>query len=186
MRVAAALLVLAASSAHADRSTVMALGLTGDARATGASYSAAGDSNDLAKLGGARLTLTFESDPLAIPPPGGLAADTRLVPELFTGFLADDVHAEGFVGAGLRAEAQLASHRHARAMRTGMYVAGRGLVIGGHQDAAAEFVLGEYLDLARGRRFGWEGGAMMRPRSDQSTDRSHELDTIVTIYYGWR
>lgn len=165
---------------------MMALGLTGDARATGASYSEAGNSNDLAKLAGARLTLTFEDAPLAIPPPGGLATDTRLVPELFAGFLADDVHAEGFVGAGLRAEAQLASHRHARAMRTGIYLAGRGLVIGEHRDAAAEFVLGEYLDLARGRRFGWEGGAMMRPRGDESTNRSHELDAVVTIYYGWR
>ena len=165
---------------------MIAIGLTGDARATGASYSAAGDSDDLAQLGGARLTLTFEDAPLPIPEAGAFAMDGRLVPELFTGFLADDTHAEGFVGAGLRAEAQLASHRHAWAMRTGIYAAGRGLVIGGHQDAGAEFVIGEYLDLARGRRFGWEGGAMMRPRGDAAADHSHELDAIVTIYYAWR
>ncbi|HEY1554110.1 MAG TPA: hypothetical protein VGF94_04710 [Kofleriaceae bacterium] len=180
MRLVLAVLLVSAT-AHADRSTVMALGVTGDARATGATYSAAGDSNDLAKLGGARLTLTFEEPALPIPEPGAVATDGRLVPELVAGFLADDVHAEGFVGAGLRAEFDMASHRRAWPMLTGVYVAGRGLVIGAHQDPGAEFVLGEYLALAHGRRFGWEGGAIMRPRGD-----SRELDAVVTLYYGWR
>ncbi len=160
------------------------VGLTGDVRSTAASFSAAGANDDLRKLGGAQLVLGFEHAPLAIPAPGELATDLRLVPELLAGFLADDVHAEGMVGGGLRGELQLASNRRTQ-MSVALYLAARAVVIGAHQDGAGQFLIGEYLSLPRGRRFGWEGGVMIRPRGDVPVDRSRELDTLLTIYFGW-
>ncbi|HEY1546639.1 MAG TPA: hypothetical protein VGG28_02400 [Kofleriaceae bacterium] len=177
--------VFVPSLAIADRSATFELGLTGDVRAQGSSFSAAGASNDLSTLAGLQLVVGFERAPLAIPEPGGLSHELRLVPELLAGFVADSSHAEGFAGAGLRGELQLAVNRQA-ALRVAMYVAARAIAIGAHQDGAAEFVAGEYLTLAHGNRFGWEGGAMIRPRSDVPADQARELDTVLTIYYGWQ
>lgn len=174
-------------AASADRSTVMSLGLVGDGRAAGPSYSDAGSSKVSDVLGGARLALTFEDAPVPIPPYGLVDHDVRLVPELFTGFLADDTHAEGYIGAGLRGELQLASNMRGVNLRTGIYAAGRGVIIGKHQDGALELALGEYLEHGPGRtRFGWEGAVMMRPRSWDTADRARELDALVSIYVGWR
>jgi hypothetical protein len=178
-------LLCAAAPASADRSAAISIGLLGDARATGDSFSAAGSSHDISLLGGMEGIVSFEHAPLAIPAPGEISADLRLSPELLAGFVADDVHAEGMVGAGLRGELALAANRRA-AMRTTMYVAARGVVIGGHHDGAAQIMVGEYLTFATGNRFGWEGGAMLRPRSGVSDDRARELDTLVNIYFGWR
>jgi hypothetical protein len=67
-------------------------------------------------------------------------------------------------------------------MRTAIYTAARAEVIGKHQDGAAELVLGEYLWLPHGGRFGWEGGALIRPH-DRAGQR--ELDAVITVYVGW-
>jgi hypothetical protein len=178
-------LALLAAPAFADRSPTFELGLTGEVRSQGDSFSAASSSQDLATLAGLQLVVGFERPPLEIPPPGGLFHELRLVPELLAGFVADSSHAEGYAGAGLRGELQLAVNRKAQ-MRIAMYVAARAIAIGAHQDGAAEFVVGEYLSLDRRHRFGWEGGAMLRPRSDVPADEARELDTVLTIYYGWQ
>lgn len=177
--------LLAAAPANADRSAVVSIGLLGDARATGESFSAAGSSNNLSLLGGMEGIVSFEHAPLAIPAPGEISADLRLSPELLAGFVADDVHAEGMVGAGLRGELALAAHRRA-SVRTTMYIAARGVVIGGHHDGAAQIMVGEYLTFMNGNRFGWEGGAMIRPRSGVDSSEARELDTLVNIYFGFR
>lgn len=177
--------VFVSAPAFADRSATFELGATGDVRATGSSWSAAGDNNDLHKLGGIQLVVGFEHAPLAIPEPGALSTELRLVPELLAGFVADDDRAEGFVGGGLRGELQLATHRRV-SMHVAMYAAARAIAIGKHQDGAGQLVIGEYLSLSRHRRFGWEGGLMMRPRGDVPADRARELDTLLTIYFGWQ
>src|SRR5438105_6072629 len=92
---AALALILVASPAFADRGTAVTIGVTGDARATGHTFGETANSEALSKLAGARLTLSFEDELLAFPAPNQVDTDLRLVPELFTGFLADDVHAEG-------------------------------------------------------------------------------------------
>jgi hypothetical protein len=175
-------LALLAAPVYADRSTTFEVGLTGDVRAMGASFAEAGASSDLAKLAGLQLVLSFEDAPLALPAPGRVAAELRLVPELLAGFVADTVHAEGMIGGGLRGELQLAANKQS-AVRTSLYLAARAVAIGAHRDGAVELMMGEYLTLAHDRRFGWEGGAMIRPRTDGV---DHELDTLLTIYYGWR
>jgi hypothetical protein len=172
--------LLVAAPASADRSAAISLGLLGDARSTGDSFSAAGGSHDVSLLGGMIGIVSFEHAPLAVPPLGEIATDLRLSPELLAGFLADDVHAEGMVGAGLRGELAIAANRRA-AVRTTMYAAARAVVIGKHRDGAAQLMFGEYLTLANDNRFGWEGGVMLRP-----TDTARELDTLVNIYFGWR
>jgi hypothetical protein len=168
------------SRARADRVTYLTLGVTGDGRATGATFSDAGQA-DVRWLGGSRLTLGFEDRALPIPADDAIVKDVRLVPELLAGFLSDDHHAEGYLGAGLRGEAHLAS----RKLRTAIYAAARGLVIGGHHDDAVELVLGEYILLGHtAARFGWEGGAIVRTAPDAPASSSHELDAVMTIYVG--
>ncbi len=183
---ALAALALLAGPARADRSTVMTLGTTLDGRARGPTYGDAGN-QDVHWLGGVQFGLGFEEEPLAIPPPGYFVHDTRLVPELLVGFLADDTRAEGYIGGGLRGELVLASNKRDANMRTAIYLAGRGIVIGKHQDPGAEFVFGQYLERGgHSCRIGWEGGLMLRPRPYDAPDRQRELDALLTIYTGWR
>jgi hypothetical protein len=181
-----ATLALAAGPARADRSTVMTLGATLDGRARGPTYGDAG-SQDVHWLGGVQFALGFEEQPLAIPPSGYFVHDTRLVPELLAGFLADDIHAEGYIGGGLRGELVLASNKRDANMRTAMYLALRGIVIGSHQDPGAQLLVGTYLERGgRSTRFGWEGGIMMRPRPYDTPEHQRELDALISFYYGWR
>jgi hypothetical protein len=174
--------LLAAVPARADRSTVLSFAATLDDRATARTFDEAGKKEGR-MLGGGRLTLAFENTPIAFPTDRVVAADLRLVPELLAGFTADDRRAEGMIGAGLRGEVQLANSR--RHMRTGIYAAGRGIVIGKDHDSAVEMVIGEYLLLHGATRFGWEGGAMMRPRPNAPARASKELDAVMQVYVGW-
>ena len=177
-------LVLAFTAiARADRAPVISIGGVVAAR----SY--ANQQNDPQLVGGGRITLAFEDAPIAMPPPTYATHDTRLVPELLAGFLADDRRAEGYIGAGLRAELQLA--RNALApypfqMRMALYAAARAKIIGKHQDPATEAVIGEYMLLGRGTmRFGWEGGLGLRRVDDGASARSPQLEALLNIYVGW-
>jgi hypothetical protein len=187
MRIAvAAATLLAAAPASADRTMSSWIGVTLDGRASGPTFTAAGNSTDVSPYGGARLTLSFDEAPPPIPLPGVVTFGGRLVPELLAGFLADDVRAEGYVGAGVRAECWMSSHRRSAAIRTAIYLAARAIAIGAHQDGAAELVLGEYLLTGPRSVFGWEGGAMMRARNDVASSDARELDAVLTIFVGWR
>ena len=179
------MVLLAAAPAHADRHGYLTLGVLGDGRATGRTWDDAGKT-DVSPWGGGRLTLSFEDAPIEMPPPTFIATDTRLVPELAVGFVANDIKAEGMLSAGLRGELHLASHRRGFQMRTVMYAAARADVIGKHQDGAAEFALGEYLLIGDSTtRFGWEGGAMIRPQPHAGAAHAKELDALMSIYLGW-
>jgi hypothetical protein len=178
-----AVVLLATASARAD--TVVSLGGTLDARAAAPTFSAAG-SADASLLAGARLTLGFEDAPAAMPPVGDATYRLRLVPELFTGFLADTGHAEGYLGAGLRTELAFASNRRAVDLRVAFYAAVRGLVIGEDHDGAIEVVVGEWLSHGFDHcRFGWEAGAMIRPHADGLAD-DRELDAVMSLYVSRR
>jgi hypothetical protein len=181
-----AAVLLASAPAHADRTMSGWVGVTLDERSTGGSLSAASSSSDLSTNGGARLTLSFDERPPPVPSPDAVAFAGRVVPELLAGFIADDVRAEGYVGAGVRLEGWMASHRRGCAMRTAVYLAARAVAIGQHQDGAGEVAFGEYLLTSRNGVFGWEGAAMMRARKDVAADESRELDALLTIFVGWR
>ena len=87
MRAAVATASLLALAAPARADVVTTIGAVLDARASGPSFDAAGNSQDLSFLGGARATMSFEARPLALPPPGGIAYDTRIAGELIGGVL---------------------------------------------------------------------------------------------------
>ena len=177
-------LVALTSAARADRSTVLTLGVNLDAR----SY-ANETQQDPNWNGGLRATLAFEDAPLALPPPGLMDVETHLVPELLAGFISNDARAEGFVGAGLRAEIQLARNQsELRRFRFGFYAAARAKITGEHQDAGGEFVIGDYILLgpSGATRIGWEGGLGVIKRPDLRAEESPELEALITIYAGWK
>jgi hypothetical protein len=179
MRAAAAVIVLASSTAWADRSPVISIGGLMDIRFLGHDWHEANKQDTPLIAGGPRLTLTFE-DPLMPKTPKGTArAQARLVPELFAGAFLGATLGEAYAGAGVRGELALAAPK----ARLGMYIAARGLAIGLHRDGAAEFAIGEYIQITDRFRFGWEGAAVVRPQ-DRNGDR--ELDCLVNFYGGWR
>lgn len=175
----AAGLVLAIGTAHADRFPVLTLGTTMDMRFAARTWDVAERKQTPDPYFGMQATLSFEDAPLPLTPMGHVAAEGRLVPELIAGELDNDKLAEGYVGAGLRAEIHMAGPK----ARAGFYVAGRGYVIGAHRDSAAEFVIGDYLMIRGMTRIGVEGGAMVRP---QDRDGNHDLDVTMRLYVGWR
>jgi len=172
-----------AAPAFADRSATPEIGIALWGRSTASTFSEAGNKSGVQPMPGLVVVVGYEDSPMAVPAPGEIATDLRLVPELVGGVVADDRHAEGYVGAGLRGELHLASARRGFEMRTAIYSAVRGIAIGENRDGAAEIVIGEYLIRRSGVRFGWEGGALIRPRAERSSDR--ELDAIMAIYVGW-
>lgn len=187
MRTAGIVLValgLWASTAHADRQTVTWVGLS----LAGTSY--ANTTNQDANMNaGARISLTFEDAPIALPPAGLFDHDARIVPELFAGFYMNDTRARSQIGAGLRAEIQLARNQadgFAFHMRVAMYAAARLKISGPNADGGAEFMLGEYLigDRAN-RRFGWEGGLGLVKRPELDAVQSPELEALVNIFVGF-
>jgi hypothetical protein len=178
--------VLATVPAYADRTMSAWIGVTLDERASAATFAAAGDANNTSLNGGMRLTLSFDDAPPVVPAPGAVTFEGRLAPELLGGFLADDTRAEGYIGAGVRIEGWMASHRHDDAMRTAIYLAVRAIAIGEHQDGAGELAFGEYLLTGRRGVFGWEGAAMFRARHDVAPSEAREVDALLNIFVGWR
>lgn len=175
---------LLTSTARADRQTVTWIGLS----LAGTSY--ANTTNQDANMNaGARISLTFEDAPIALPPAGLFDHDARLVPELFAGFYMNDTRARSQIGAGLRAEIQLARNQTAGVsfhMRAAIYAAARLKISGPNADGGAEFMIGEYLigDRAN-RRFGWEGGLGLVKRPELDATQSPELEALVNIFVGF-
>ena len=175
----ALVLTTAAGTARADRIPGLTLGGTLDFRFTAPTWDAAEKQQTPDAFGGLQATLSFEDAPLPLTPWGHVSAEGRLVPELIIGELGNNQYAEGYLGAGLRAEIHMAGPK----ARAGFYTAARGLVIGANRDSAAEFVVGDYVLVKSMTRIGVEGGAMVRP-SDR--DGNHELDATMRVYVGWR
>ncbi len=180
MRAAVAtVILLAAGTASADRIPVLSVGGAMDLHFHGTTwdYAANKDENPTAFVD-TRLTLAFE-DPIPTLPRGAIGAQARLVPELLLGAELGSDRGEAYVGAGVRGEIALISWK----MRTSMYAAARGFVIGSPRDAASEFALGQYIMLRGATRFGWEGAAVIRPND---RDGTHELDAVARLYVGWQ
>jgi hypothetical protein len=180
MRAVPLALVLATGTAHADRVPVITLGATLDLRFAGKTWDIAETKQQPDAFGGGEVMLAFEERPLPLTPMGKVAGECRLVPELIAGALTGDRYAEGYVGAGVRAELHVAGPK----ANAGFYIGGRGLVIGANRNSAAEFVVGDYIMAGpKMMRFGVEGGAMIRP---EDRDGNHDLDVTMRLYAGWR
>jgi hypothetical protein len=181
-------IVVTCSLAHADeRSTTVTAGVM-----TGGFAEPMDDGVDGADgVLGLRLTLAWEHAPLAMPAEPGFRAGGALVPELFVGSLADDVHAEGFVGAGVRAElriSQLEMGLLKLSARGAVYVAARGLVLGEHQAPFGEIAVGDYWAFGRTShlRVGIEGSVLVGAHY-QMTDagRDRRVGGVVQLLLGW-
>ena len=178
MRAAAvAVILLASGTALADRGTVLAVSGIMDMRFGGHTWNAANTVDTPTLFGGTRVTLTFEDPQLPKTPKGKVAAQLRLVPELFGGVALGSQLGEGYAGAGVRGEIHMASWK----ARLGMYTAARGVVIGGNRNGEGEFAVGEYIQITDKYRFGWEAALVVRPQ-DREDDK--ELGCLVNMYIG--
>lgn len=181
MKIALALLAVS-GTAYADRNMVTSVGVT----LAATSYSSNTQTTDM--NGGARISLSFEAAPLPIAPMGVLLHETRLVPELFAGFYADDVRARSQIGAGLRGELWLSRTGSADNagfhMRMAAYVAARAKISGPDAKPGGEFMLGEYIVTDHGCRFGWEGGLGVIKRPDLDNGASPELEALINVFIG--
>jgi hypothetical protein len=69
----------------------------------------------------------------------------------------------------------------------GFYTALRAKIVGDHQDAGGEGVIGTYLSGLRSQwRIGFEGGLGVIKRPELAPAQSPELEAIATLYFGWR
>lgn len=172
------------SVAHADRQTVTWISgtLSGNAFANTTDQEANFNA-------GARLSLTFEEAPLALPPPGMWDHDARLIPELFAGFYMNDVRARSQLGAGVRLEMQFTRNQAPAhpwwSMRGAIYFAPRLKISGPNGAGGAEFMIGEYMLTGGNRRIGWEGGLGIVKRPDLESVQSPELEALVNVYVGF-
>ena len=182
MRLALAIVVLLVPGlAHADRTTIVNiggnLGVHGDVDATTPDA-----------LGGPRLTLAWENEPLAIPAePGTHDLGVGLVPELVVGGFFEEDRMEGYLGVGVRAELRMAQNAMGLlkwTTRGAGYLSGRALVVGESRDVTYEFGLGQYFArVSNFTRFGYEISVLHRPHWQQSD--SQYIGFLMSLYVGW-
>jgi hypothetical protein len=187
MRFACVLVVLlVANVAHADRTAVVTVGGAFGAQG-GEDYMPEG-TPEAGPIGAVRATLAWERpSPAFLPEPGKSNFSGSLVPELIVGSLFEQERAEGFVGIGLRAELRGAHNQimpFGLTYKVGGYLVGRALVLGGTQDAAYEFGLGEYFPRFSGfTRAGFEMTVITRPHYMQSDEWQGTF--LLSLFAGW-
>ena len=171
---------VAAGHADADeRATTVTVGMLGQVESR--------DNPDMvpAGTGGPRLTLAWETAPLAYPDHRGYKVGWSLVPELIAGAVLQEARAEGMIGAGLRGELKLAQREQGLlrlSARGAFYLAGRGMVIGKDRDVLGEAVLGEYIYIGAPLRLGFEFGVTSRKHDPM--EEAH-LGGMFQLYLGW-
>ncbi|HEY5926807.1 MAG TPA: hypothetical protein VIV11_34205 [Kofleriaceae bacterium] len=141
-------------------------------------------------IAGPRLTLSWEHAPLELPPTRGYRFAGAIVPELVAGAFIDDHRAQGFVGAGLRAELKMSQREMGLlkvSARGAAYVAARGMVVGEERKGFFELAIGDYFVIGRTGRIGFEGGLLLAPREDQMDyDHDRSVGGVMQIYVGWQ
>ena len=133
--------------------------------------------------GSVRATIGWEPAPLPYPSTRGIRAGGAIVPELVIGALLQST-TELVVGAGVRAELRLVQREGGWLRvnsRSAIYLAARGVVVGGDREVVLEGVFGDHFSLGDSPvRVGFELGLSQR-RSDGRDDR---LGAMVQIYLG--
>ncbi len=140
---------------------------------------------------GPRITLSWEDAPLAYPDAPGYRFAGAVVPELLGGALVDDVRAQGFIGAGVRAELKMAQREMGLlrvSARGGFYLAARGMVIGDERKPLGEFSIGEYICIGQAARIGFEAGLLVgrADRMDTFEADSTKIGGAALFYIGWQ
>jgi hypothetical protein len=137
---------------------------------------------------GTRLSVGWEKPLPELPAQPGYKLRGGLVPELFVGglVLPEAKRADGFFGAGVRAELQFAQREMGLfrvSARGAGYVAARGLVIGEDRTGLFEFALGEYFARHRtATRIGYEFDVLVNRNRNASGDNTAGM--LMQIYIG--
>jgi hypothetical protein len=120
--------------------------------------------HDPAGVGIARAMVSWERPPVPYPVVEGTAAYALDIgPELGVGFIGNDRRGDAFAQAGLRMHLAFAQNSMGLlriSARGGMWLAGRGGVVGSDHDAMIEGDLGWYIWLGSKWRVGWEMGVL--------------------------
>jgi hypothetical protein len=134
------------------------------------------------------LTLAWEHAPLTLPATPGFNVEGVLVPELTAGSFVNDQRADVFVGVGLRAELKMAQREQGLlkvSARGGMYIAGRGLIVGEKREPMLEFAIGEYLTrMSTWTRAGFEF-AVVTVRRDTLEQRDWGVGGVFQFFIGF-
>jgi hypothetical protein len=186
MRTLAVLVALVAPAvAHADRNTVVDVGVTMGGAGTTTSNSDSGGRESFALIG-PRVTLGWENHLVDVPDAPGYNFAGALVPELVLGSYIQSDRAEGYVGVGLRADLQMGQRDQGLlkvSARGAIYVVGRALVVGARQEPMYEFGFGEYLTRFHSRtRIGFEFTVVDRP--DDLGDNTNSVGGFLALYVG--
>jgi hypothetical protein len=175
----------ASSVAHADRSAILSVG---------GMFGATGDFEGgyTEPAWGGRLSLGFDNPLPEMPATRGYKWDGAIVPELVIGglVLPDAERADGYFGAGIRAELRFAQRDMGLlrvSARGAGYIALRGLVVGEERDGLFEFGIGEYFARHRSStRIGYEIDVLMAP-GDRPMDEGRTDNTVgllMQLYVG--
>ena len=186
---AALLILLAPALAHADEraTNITIAGMLGAIEGTDTGESKFVEPDPLT---GPRVTLSFEHAALALPDTRGYRFDGSLVPEITAGAFVDEERAQGFVGAGVRAELRMSQREMGLfrvSARGAFYLAGRGLVVGDDRKPYGEVALGEYFIFGSDKRIGFEFSALFTSAPKMSEfDDGMRSGGMAQIYLGWK
>jgi hypothetical protein len=181
----AALLYTTTTAFAEDRSMVVNIGGTAGAleRSSDVMEGQPADS-----LVGPRLTLAWEHAPLTLPATPGFNVEGVHVPDLTAGSFVNDQRADVFVRVGLRAELKMAQREQGLlkvSARGGMYIAGRGLIVGEKREPMLEFAIGEYLTrMSTWTRAGFEF-AVVTVRRDTLEQRDWGVGGVFQFFIGF-
>jgi hypothetical protein len=186
MRTLLALCVLAAPAiAHADRSTVVDVGVTVGAAGN---PNSADSSADGLSLVGPRATLSWENPLVGVPDRPGYRFAGALVPQIIVGSYLQSDRADGYLGVGLRADLQMGQRDQGLlkvSARGAIYAVGRALVIGDKREPMYEVGFGEYLSrFHTSTRVGFELTVVVLPDASAAGDPDANVGGFVGLYVG--
>ena len=123
-------------------------------------------SEDPAAFGMVRAMLAWDEPPAEMPAQRGYAWRGSISPEIGVGLLDHEGQGDGLVEAGLRLHLSFAQREMGLfrvSAKGGMWMAGRGGIVGNDHTPMAEVSVGWYLWLGSSWRVGWEvGGVALR------------------------
>jgi len=189
MRTLLALCVLAAPAlAHADRSTIIDVGVTLGAAGNPSSSNSTDGSADGMTLVGPRATLSWENSLVGVPDQPGYRFAGALVPQIVVGSYIQNDRADGYLGVGLRADLQIGQREQGLlklSARGALYAVARALVIGDNREPMYEVGFGEYLSrFHTSTRVGFELTVVVLPNASVTGEPDAKLGGFFGLYVG--
>jgi len=145
-------------------------------------------SQDPAAFGMFRAMLSFDEPAVEMPAQRGYAWRGSVSPEVGIGLLDHEGQGDALAEAGLRLHLSFAQREMGLfrvSTRGGMWIAGRGGIVGQSHTPMAEVSVGWYLWLGRSLRVGWEiGGIALRNDAPMDTTQwVHPEDNVLGMVH---